>query len=1093
VRSHPLGHAAFPFLTIGAAAIVAYALVPSGLLADLLFIGTCASAAIMVAIGIRRGRPAARRAWSAICLTLTMLTLANVIVLVSQQLGAPEVRVAADGLFMLAYLPLFAGGFVFGRGLHRSDGTVLLDSGIVALAAVPLVWEFVIEPNVSAGETVTAVIATSLPVVDILLVSLVAPLLLLRTSRSWSGALLVLAFALMGVGDSLYAAESLGATFAHPVAMNLTWLATYVLLGTAALVPSSVLLGTEQDANPGAGDVARLFVVALALLVVPVVIIRETAGASEELLVFAVVSLAVGALLVLRLRRTVNQLAAVDRRFRRFMSHAGTVAAIKDAAGRYIYMNPSAQAMERMRPDWYGRTDAELYPPNVAAHRTRGDADVRRTGRSIIEPASIDGRTWHTERFLMPGTTGDVGILGVDITDRLRVEEAVHFQATLLASVRDVVIVADVDRRVTYWNRGAEEILGFESSEMLGQRMDDIIPEDNGATDEFWAQIRAGFVHEVDWEARRRDGSDVWLNVRISPLTGPDGAVTGFLGVANDITARKQANLELARQGAAMQNTTDAIVITDADDDVVYVNPAFVQATGFSLAEIRAQRRTDDPIGRPFRRALAQARAERGTWRGDIVDRRRDGTDLISETSISPIVVDGQASTGHVTIQRDVTRERAAARMADRVARERVLIAETLTALRAGQTPEETSRAVARRLVKLPEVAIASVIVFGHDARATVLGQADRADGGVVGIELPQRRGTYLQQRAAAGPWVEGWEHDETHPYAEMLHDLGVIAHAYAPIVADRRPIGLLVVGSDSIDAVDRMTERLPALREFAAITATLLGGQVADRMAEARSRAELQAIIDASAFHAVFQPIVQLETGAIDGYEGLMRFTDGTAPDARFEAASRLGVGLALEQVCLDTIFSAARDLPAGPWLNVNVSPELVLADLVEELLPDSRRRVVLEITEHEAITDYAAFRAAVQSLRGRVQVAVDDAGAGFASLRHIVELQPAMVKLDRSLVVGIDEDSARQAVVSGMVRFAQAAGLVLIAEGIETDAELATLGRLGVTYGQGFLLGIPERLRPSKAPRLSRQAAPGRGVGRRRPALVARPVTPG
>jgi EAL domain-containing protein (putative c-di-GMP-specific phosphodiesterase class I) len=94
---------------------------------------------------------------------------------------------------------------------------------------------------------------------------------------------------------------------------------------------------------------------------------------------------------------------------------------------------------------------------------------------------------------------------------------------------------------------------------------------------------------------------------------------------------------------------------------------------------------------------------------------------------------------------------------------------------------------------------------------------------------------------------------------------------------------------------------------------------------------------------------------------------------------------------------------------------------------------------------------------MRDQVRIAVDDAGAGFASLRHIVELAPAMVKLDRSLVARIADDPARRAVVDGMVKFAQTSDLILIAEGIENAAELATLRELGVPLGQGFLLGRP------------------------------------
>jgi EAL domain-containing protein (putative c-di-GMP-specific phosphodiesterase class I) len=90
-------------------------------------------------------------------------------------------------------------------------------------------------------------------------------------------------------------------------------------------------------------------------------------------------------------------------------------------------------------------------------------------------------------------------------------------------------------------------------------------------------------------------------------------------------------------------------------------------------------------------------------------------------------------------------------------------------------------------------------------------------------------------------------------------------------------------------------------------------------------------------------------------------------------------------------------------------------------------------------------------------VEIAVDAAGAGFASLRHVIELRPGYVKLDISLIRGVGDDDARQALVAGMVHFAAETGCLLVAEGIETDTELAALRRLGIGLGQGYLLGRP------------------------------------
>ena len=119
--------------------------------------------------------------------------------------------------------------------------------------------------------------------------------------------------------------------------------------------------------------------------------------------------------------------------------------------------------------------------------------------------------------------------------------------------------------------------------------------------------------------------------------------------------------------------------------------------------------------------------------------------------------------------------------------------------------------------------------------------------------------------------------------------------------------------------------------------------------------------------------------------------------------------------------------------------------------------RPIVLEITEHEPIEAYAPLREAVLRLGTGVRLAVDDAGAGVANFHHLVELRPDFVKIDASLVRGVDADVGRQAVVAGIVHFAAAAGCQVIAEGIETDAELAAVTELGVTLGQGYFLGRP------------------------------------
>lgn len=236
------------------------------------------------------------------------------------------------------------------------------------------------------------------------------------------------------------------------------------------------------------------------------------------------------------------------------------------------------------------------------------------------------------------------------------------------------------------------------------------------------------------------------------------------------------------------------------------------------------------------------------------------------------------------------------------------------------------------------------------------------------------------------------------------------------------------------------------------------------ERQRQMDARARITQIIEAVEFSPVFQPIVTLTAGRVVGYEALTRFADGTRPDLVFAEAARIGLGTDLEAACLSAaLATSARSLPRHGWLSVNVSPTLVLdTERLGRLLAAARLPIVLEITEHVPIADYAAIRSAIASLH-IVRSAIDDAGAGFSSFRHILELRPHFVKLDVGLVHTIEDDPARQALVSGMAYFATRTGCELIAEGIETTAERDTLRSLDVGLGQGYLLGRPAAVEAS------------------------------
>jgi EAL domain-containing protein (putative c-di-GMP-specific phosphodiesterase class I) len=303
---------------------------------------------------------------------------------------------------------------------------------------------------------------------------------------------------------------------------------------------------------------------------------------------------------------------------------------------------------------------------------------------------------------------------------------------------------------------------------------------------------------------------------------------------------------------------------------------------------------------------------------------------------------------------------------------------------------------------------------------------------------------------------------------------MGVTSNAYAPVEHDGVVFGLLAVASS--DASRPLTESLPAIAEFAGMAGALIGPRLVTSEALLAARAEIDTIVRERAFQPVFQPIVDLATGRAIGFEALTRFDDGVAPDKRFVIAESLGLGLELEIATLRAALQAATTLGPRQLLNLNVSPGLVLeGKALRALIRGLPHRLVLEITEHSVIDDYEGFHRAVRAIGPGIRLAVDDAGAGFASFRHILELHPAFVKLDRTMVVGIDADPAKQALVAGMCQFARSTRCRLIAEGVETEEERDTLKRLGVRLAQGYLLGRPGVFRADPDQRASRPRSDG------------------
>jgi EAL domain-containing protein (putative c-di-GMP-specific phosphodiesterase class I)/DNA-binding LytR/AlgR family response regulator len=385
--------------------------------------------------------------------------------------------------------------------------------------------------------------------------------------------------------------------------------------------------------------------------------------------------------------------------------------------------------------------------------------------------------------------------------------------------------------------------------------------------------------------------------------------------------------------------------------------------------------------------------------------------------------------------------------------RQRAAVVNALFAIAPRASAEETARAICDELAEVHHLDGIALGRLDETGRFALLALRGAREFEQAIRQLTSARPEYLLTRSEQ-PWIE-------------LPQPGVSSVALRLAIAPMRlgglTVGLLVLGASAhapLPARARLIDELLAEAiDFAGVATGLLGLSLHARAERDRRRFDMAALVHNGQFDSAFQPMVDLGDGRVIGYEALTRFRDGVGPEARFAEAASLGVGAELELATLATAIEASATLPSGTFLSVNVTPGLILEcrDQLCDLVGRANRSVVIELTEHDAVEDYGMLRSTIQSLEPEVRVSIDDAGAGFASLRHVVMLQPDFVKLDRTWVTGIDSDPTRQAMVAGLSHFARTTGCDLVAEGIEVESERTTLAELDVRFGQGYLLGPP------------------------------------
>lgn len=253
----------------------------------------------------------------------------------------------------------------------------------------------------------------------------------------------------------------------------------------------------------------------------------------------------------------------------------------------------------------------------------------------------------------------------------------------------------------------------------------------------------------------------------------------------------------------------------------------------------------------------------------------------------------------------------------------------------------------------------------------------------------------------------------------------------------------------------------LRTMRLFADMVGKVIERQVTAEQAEDQLVARLKRALDNDGFASVYQPIFNLAEEKVVGYEALTRFLiePVRTPDKWFNEAASVNLQEELELAAIKKALQGFHRLPEHTYVSLNASPATVLKGSIGNVLAGYPfDRLMLEVTEHVSISDYAIIAAALEPLRRQgMKLAVDDAGSGYASFRHILKLKPDVIKLDISLIQKIDCDPGSRALAAALIRFAEETSSQIVAEGVETAAEQAVLRELQVDRVQGYLLGRP------------------------------------
>jgi diguanylate cyclase (GGDEF)-like protein/PAS domain S-box-containing protein len=1018
--------AAAVFVAAGIALSLLTVLVPSEDTRSFLFDALGLIAASGAVYGIAHNRPDRRGAWQLFALALVLFAAGDVIFDVAQRgFGHADGYPYSDVAYLAAYPVLAIALYQLARTRFRRDTTI--DSAIVAIALSAVIWQWVITPvfDTASSATMERIVAVAYPIMDIVLVVVIVHAVF--TLPRWTAAawFLFAGLAVMLVADAAFARLVADGTYTDGGALDTLWPVSYFLLAGAVLHPSLRQLWSSEQAGLVEHGRARMVVLGGALFAAPAVVLLDDSGSGSAVILAAVTGVA-AALVAWRIGRLVTEsnqarevLAESEARFRALVQHAADVIAVMSPEGYVRYISPAVV-------DVFGRTSDELTGQlfrgflNAAGMETATQvhaALLEHPDRPAMAEYEVwDGKDWHwieatwTNQLDVPAVRGFVGNIR-EISERKRNEALNEAETTVLELI----------------------LSGAPVPEILGEVLTAI----------------EQFVPESSCSIRLADGE----GDRLRSVAAPSLPADFVSGVEALVTA---SEVDEARPG------NELVVIRDLEKTTAD-NPELV--------------------------ALCTTHGLRSAWTVPIRD--PETSDFL----------------GLLALYLSIAREPNAAELA-LMERARDLVA--LAIDRAEHTRKLGYLALHDTLTGLPNRALAldrlehalARLADTDSAVAVLFIDLDRFKlvndglGHETGDELLVAVSRRLAATVRRQDTVARLGGDEFVVLCEDLTDEDQAAElAERAAQAFAQPFRLshaevTVSASIGIAVTGRSSDRAPSLlrdADAAMYRAKRRGGarhelfdeamhtQAVSRLLTERA---LRHALDNDELRVVYQPQFDLSDGERVSVEGLLRWEHPArgliAPDDFIRVAEETGIIVPIGRWVLQQACALARssqtDGPNGGALAV--STNLSVRELQRPDLPAVVARAVadyavdpatlcLEVSEVSLFDDLDAVSEALRTLKDLgVRLAIDDFGTGGSSLTYLRRFPFDELKVDRSFIAGLGRSAADDAIVAATIDMAHALGMVVAAEGVETEEQLARLQDLGCDRAQGYYLAEPEKM---------------------------------